>query len=213
MEYFTLENDLKEIQVTKARTRKRVFISLIIIVLLVLMRTTGVITLEYYKAYFQGNHAVQYTILEVGGEEARQESKRSSIKSDNEDFKWNLGFNFKFWSKSLSDKTGEYLTDKEYVAELIKKKLAAERNLNNRHEVLVEQLEMSGLYWFPLVKKGTGSYRISVGRGFPESYSANFSGEIDLEVHGFCTIDRLKKNIAEKIAKTVVDSIKDDYKK
>lgn len=213
MEYFTLENDLKEIQAAKAKTRKRIFISLSIIVLLVLMRTAGVITLEYYKAYFQANHASQKTILEVSGEDARQESKRSSIKTDNKDFKWNLGFNFRFWSGNSSDKTGEYSEDKEYLAELIKKKLAGEGNLNNRFEVSVEKLEMSGLYWFPLVKKGKSSYGVSFGKGFPETYSANFSGEIDLEVYGFCTIDRLKKDVAEKIAKTVVDSTKDDYKK
>jgi hypothetical protein len=213
MEYFTLENDLKEIQASKAKTRKRIFASLTVIVLLVLMRTSGVLTLEYYKAYFQGKHDFRKTILETEEEGTRLESKWSSIKTDNKDFYWNLGLDFKFRSGSLPDKTSEYLPDKEYLAELIEKRLAGERNLDNNFEVSVKKLEMTGLYWFPLVKKGASAYQISVGKGFSDAYSANYSGEIDLEVHGFCTIDRLKKNIAENIAKTVVDSIKDDYKK
>jgi hypothetical protein len=217
MEYFTLENDLKEIQASKAKSRKLIFISLTIIAALALMRAFGVITLEYHKAYFQGNHQAQKEILKLDGEDAWQDAKWNSIKSNDEDFKWELGFDFKFLSRSPADKKDEYSGDKKYLEELIKEKLAGERNLNGRFEVcsvLVGRLEMTGLYWFPLVKNAKSSYRVSVeNRVFQDIYSANFSGEINSEVYGFCTIDRLKKNIAEKIAKTIVDSIKDDYKK
>jgi len=72
---------------------------------------------------------------------------------------------------------------------------------------------MSGLYWLPLYKTGKSSYHVVIeNKNFRDIYSADFSGEFDFQTPGFCTVDALKKIIAEKTADLVVKSIKNDYK-
>ena len=183
------------------------------------MRGFGMITIEYNKGYFKGNHEVKKDIFELrdGGKKFNKETKNNKINTKDEDFYWNLGFSLKFSSLIPQSKNKDKVeNENSYLEKLIKEKIAKETILSKNFEsasVSVKELNMSGLYWFPLIKNGKSSYRIIVeNRYYQNTYSAQFSGETYLEVYGFCSNDELKKIIAEKIAKIVVESIKDDYK-
>lgn len=160
--------------------------------------------------FFQGNHSSRKEVFEenTNGEKAEQNNKRENLTTDSNDFHWNLGIKFKLPESSLERK--------EFLEKLIKTKIAKEKRLSQQFEfsvVLVEKSDLTGLYWFPFVKNGKSAYKISVENKFyNDSYSANFVGDFDFQVYGFSTIDNLEKSNADKIAKIVVDSIKNDYK-
>jgi len=213
MEYFTLSEDLEEIQSSKAKLRGRIFVGLIIIILFFLLRNLGFITVEYNKAYFKGKHENRKEIHEVYDDAKtgtiNNNTKTGNIDTDDKQVYWSFGIHFKGGDFSLDEK--------EYLEKLIREKLSKEKILSRQFEfsaISIQKLEMSGGYWLPLIKSGKSSYRISVeNMVFKNTYFADFSGEIDLEVHGLCTTADLKKNVAEKIAKIIFDSIKEDYKK
>ena len=220
MEYSTLAEDSERVQISKTKIRNRILISLIILIIFVLMRGFGMIAIEYNKGYFKGNHEVKKQIYELSnsGNTASQETKNNKITTDDKDSYWNLGFNFKFLSLSSPNGTKDYLeNEKNYLERLIKEKISKEQILNENFEsalVSVKELNVFGLYWFPLIKNGKSSYQIIFQNSYYQNtYSAEFSGETDFEIYGFCSNDKLEKIIAEKIAKIVVESIKDDYKK
>lgn len=211
MEYFTLADDLEEIRSSKAKRIKRIPIVTAIIILFVSMRGLGLITIEYNKKYFHENHIIQKEILGSYGERFNEDDKHDDFEIDATDFNKHFGFQFGFFSAA-----GE--TDgKKYLEKLIKDNISKEKSIDKRFEfatVTVKKFEMSGPYWLPLIKNGKSLYRVFVDNKISDdTYSANFSGKIDFEVHGICTVDSLEKNIAGKIAKIVVDSIKNDYKK
>ncbi len=213
MEYFTLSEDLEEIHSSKAKLRNRIFVGLVIVILFFLLRNLGFITIEWSKSYFNGKHKNRKEIHEIynNGKTGtiNNNTKTGNLSTDDKDFYWSFGIDFKGGDFSQNEK--------EYLEKLIREKLSKEKFLSSHFEfsvISIQKLEMSGGYWLPLIKNGKSSYRISVENTvFENTYSADFSGEIDLEVYGFCTTAELKKNIAEKIAKIVVDSIKEDYKK
>jgi hypothetical protein len=219
MEYFTLAEDLEEIKSAKSKTRNRILITLSILIMFFLLRGIGGITIEYNKGYFVGKHEVKKEIYELydGGRNANQEIKNNKINTKDNDFHRDLGFSFRLFPSDSQKNDDNLKTEKNYLERLIKEKISKERIISRNLEyaaVSVKKLEMSGLYWFPLIKKGKGSYQIIVeNRHYKNTYSATFSGEIDLEVYGICSSDKLEKIIAEKIAKIVVESIEDDYKK
>lgn len=219
MEHFTLAKDLKEIRSAKSKTRNRILIALSILITLFLLRGIGAITIEHNKSYFTGRHEVEKEIYKLydSGSKANRETEHNIINANDTDFHRDWGVSFRFVS-SNSQKENDYLiSEKSNLEMLIKEKISENKILSGNFEyasVSVRELEMSGLYWVPLIKNGKSSYRIIVeNRYYQNSYSAAFSGELDLEVHGICSNDKLKEIIAEKIAKTVVKSIEDDYKK
>jgi hypothetical protein len=210
MEYFTLSEDLEGIQSSKLKLRNHLIAVLGLIVLFFTIRGFGLLTIEYNRVYLQGKHENRKEIQESYNDgTGRVNTNDGSLKTNDDRTNWNLGFNFK---------ASEFLTDeKVYLEKLVKQRISNDKSLSRQFEfsvIAVEKLETSGAYWLPLIKKGTSSYRVSVeNRFFSDTYSADFTGDIDFEIYGLCTVKKLNGIIADKIAKIVVDSIKEDYKK
>lgn len=207
MEYFTLSEDLEKNRASKIKSRNRIIIGLSVIILFFSLRGFGIISIQYNKSYLVGNHQIDKKMSEEYDGTGTVNSKNAQLKTNDEDSYRELGVRFKVGDG----------TQTEYLEKLIKEKISEEKVLNRQFEfavVFVEKLETSGFYWLPLAKSGRNNYRISVkNRFFKDDYVAVFTGETDFEVYGLCTIDKLDKIIAEKIAKIVVKSIKEDYKK
>jgi len=219
MEYFTLADDLEEIQSSKMKLRNSIFVIAGLVILFLLFRGLGFITIEYNKVYLQGNHVAQKEILEVynEGKTGKQSKNRSKLDSKDEISNSEWGFQIGFSSPSKNKTDNDFQNKEKYLERLIKDKISQEKSLSSKFEfafVSVEKFEITGAYWLPLIKSGKIAYRISVeNKYYEDTYSANFSGDFELEVYGICTVDKLEKIIIEKIANIAVDSIKDDYKK
>jgi len=213
MEYFTLANDLEEIQSSKLKSKIAVFISLIVILFFFLIRSFGIITVEYNKVFFNSRHQINKSFTEYYSENNQEMGKvsntSSSLKNEDEDFYQDLGFN--------TNNTEYIQNEKSFLEELIKEKLSNEKVLNDRFtnsKIYIEEMELTGNYWLPIIKHGKSTYKLSIENKFYDDiYSAQFSGEFDFEVYGICSINKLQKVTAKKIADIVVKSIKKDYKK
>ena len=220
MEYFTLAEELEEVKRTKIRFTKRFLLFPLILLLFLLLRGMGFITIEYNKVFLNGNHQIHKNIYEENLKQnrANQETKNSNIETTDKDSYWEWAFKLRGNFINSQDEISNYPSDEnEYLEELIKQKISKENSLSKQFEfteISVKKFEMSGFYWFPIIKSGKSSYVINIQNNFNQNtYSADFSGEINLEVYGLCTIDKLEKIVSEKIAKIVVESIENDYKK
>ncbi len=219
MEYFTLANDLEEAK--SLTTKKKIWIlSMGLLTAFLLLRGFGAITIEFYKGCFRENHEIKKDITEYfdGGTRVSENTKHSEIKNETKESYRNFGFSLGFPRfDSLPENSTYQVKETSYLEKLIRKEIAKNKTLGNNFEsaaISLKKFEMSGLYWFPLVKAGESSYQILIENSYyQDTYFADFSGSIDFEVYGFCTRDVLEQTISEKIAKTVVKSIEDDYKK
>jgi len=210
MKYFTLSEDLEEIQSSKLKLRNRIIGGLGLLILFFVLRSLGLLSIEYNKVYLHGEHQNRKEISEYyNNGTGSKNTNNATLKTNDDDFYRQFGFSSKFRDFSPPEN--------ESLEKLIKEKISKERVLSRQFDfsaVSVKNLEMSGAYWLPLIKKGTNSYRIFVeNRYFQDTYSADFTGDIAFEVHGICTVENLNRIMADKIAKIVVDSIKNDYKK
>lgn len=220
MKYFTLAEDFEELQKSTSKQKRRIFIFLVVLIIIPLMRGFGIITFEYYKANFHGNHTAVKESLVFNDNYSSfvNNKKNSTLETADEISHWNLGFSFKLSNSFSGDKKKQVTeNEKDYLENLIKEKIAGESLLSEQFKsvaVSVKKFDMSGLYWLPLIKNGNTSYRITIKNEFlKDNYSVDFSGEFDLEVYGFCSVSNLKKTVAEKISNVVVKSVKEDYKK
>ena len=207
MEYFTLSEDLEKIRASKIKSRNRILTGLSIMILFFTLRGFGIIAIEFNRYNMTGNHQSSKKMSEDYGGRGTINSKNENLKTDDKYINWELKFNSQISGGAQN----------EYLEKLIKAKLSEEKFLSRQFEfavVSVEKLEKSGVYWLPLIKSGKNKYLISVrNKVFNDEYSAVFAGETDFEVYGLCTVNKLDKIIAEKIAQIVVKSIKEDYKK
>jgi hypothetical protein len=213
MEFFTLSEDLDEIRHAKSILRNRIIGILVVVAAFLSLRGFDSITIEYNKAYFKGSHQISKDFTETFyvGDNARGNINSTSAKltTDDKDFYSKWGFRRKS-DDSMPD-------DRTLLVRTIKEKLVKEASLEKRFEfsaVRVDKINMSGGYWFPLIKNGKFFYRVSLdNRFYKDTYSATFTGEIDLGICGVCSLGELKRIIADKIADVVVKAIKEDYKK
>ncbi|HQU82212.1 MAG TPA: hypothetical protein PKY59_03755 [Pyrinomonadaceae bacterium] len=213
MEYFTLAEDLEEIRASKLKLRMVTFVSLGVILIFFLLRGLGIVTVEYNKVFLNSHHQINKLFTEYYSENSQEMGKvnntSDNLKNEDRDFYWNVGFN---------TKNADYIqNEKSFLENLIREKFSKEKVLNDRFtnsSIFIEKIEVSGNYWLPIIKNGKSIYKLSIENKFyDDTYSAQFSGEFDFEVYGICSINKLQKVTAEKIADIVVKSIKKDYKK
>ena len=220
MEYFTLADDLEEINSIRAKKLKKWALLLIVVPLFFLLRSVGIVTIEYSKGYFVEKHNVNKEAEKFYAEGTKviDSTTNSVITQDDTTLYRELGFGFRMPFSDSKIKVDNYFEDeKTYLEKIITEKFSKDEVLKENFSsatAAVQKLDINGLYWFPLIKNGKISYQAVVRNKYSQNtYSAKFSGEIELAVYGFCTTDRLKKEIAEKIGKVIVKSVKDDYKK
>lgn len=222
MDTFTLKNDWDEIQSSRNKRRTRLFLILSVFVLIFGLRGLDIITFEIYKGYIEskGNNITNNIFKRyANGTIGRHSSSASQEGSNQEIFNRKIGFSLSSQSPDSENLQQEHRANNNlFLEKIIKDELLKEKRLKDRFEysyISAEKYEISDRYWFPLMKKGNTFYRVIIRSqeniDYYEVYEVTFSGEIDFDIYGACTIGELKKVISEKIALQVVESIKKDF--
>lgn len=211
MEYFSLEDDFKELDAVRRKRRWRI-ICVFAVAAVLLARPAGLFTIELAKASTKETHEYQsIATFRVDDDRLTQKTGRGNMKRDSINSFRQIGFSL---GGRLQVSQANPIDD---LANSVTKAITKEslggsgfRNIT----VSVERLDIVGWYWMPLFKNGTASYRAVAKIGSEDyEFTGNFSGVISFDVIGVCSNDKLEMLLSERIALAVADSIKNEHKK
>ncbi len=216
MEYFTLEADRRDIRRFGIIFSSKKVIILGIITLFLLARATGMIKIEYNWLYADGDH--QYG-REMGKTTFNHLEGTGKIKTANKNDHLNISDKDRNWKAEIhlgGPKLEDCRSEEECLRKAIQRRFRESgelARLSDEAMISVDSLETSGAYWVPFIKNGKASYSISVEeRSDRQTFTGHFSGSIDFNVYGICSVGDLQTIISEKIAKTVTETVIKDYK-
>jgi hypothetical protein len=88
------------------------------------------------------------------------------------------------------------------------------RRSTDRIVVGVQQFELFGLYWFPLIKDARFSYRAEIrGEGKYDGYREDISRDGEFRVYGLCSVHFLKESLTRQVAAQALGKVLDSATK
>lgn len=168
---------------------------------LCVLRESGYINLRYSKSQFDNKMNVKLFSEFYKPYNGRQLPSSENIAVDNQQaiivvVAWNLGYN-------TNPKTNVFIS----VEEGLRKTFADDERIN----VEVQNVELSGFYWLPFYKTGSCKYSFKVKIDGKQSrvYYGTTEGEIKFSTIGVTSVMEVKEKLREKIAADLLSTLKD----
>jgi len=178
-----------------ARRRKKYWVIAALVVLLFLGREGGFV----YWHLFQFNAESETQTLLQGTRhfptgEYTETTNNSNSTYTTQAANWGLGFRL--------------LGGTPWAVDL-KEEIQNNLNKQTRVTAVVEEVELAGPYWLPLLKRGSCKYRVRLRVVGKDSavYTGVMNGVTNFYVSGVCSIRKLKQTLGADIASTVVKSV------
>lgn len=212
MEYFSLKNDWDEINAARTNRVKKVVIGIALVGLLILVRVAGFLTLEYHDLIIKSENSSTRETFSLTPDQSRgtQNTMTGRATGTEDGSYWNAGINLHLPDIFRRDLIAD--RNKDELESVIRERLSKEGL--GFLKVRVNKIEVSGSYRVPLLKSGQGKFDVSVDNGAAvQKYSGNFSGKLDFEARGICSVGNLKKRLADKISDIIVRTVKEDFEK
>ncbi|MBK8148025.1 MAG: hypothetical protein IPK58_07350 [Acidobacteria bacterium] len=205
MESFTHEGDFEESQPRSVKIRQLLLIGAAIVIALLLLRGIGAFRFDLgsYRISGTANMKRETTnLLNDGTATSNKKSANGEARKDGS--LWNVGLG-----------SGENAGGRDGLAERIKRGIESDPALRGfSPKIAVQEFEVSGMTWMPLVKSGKSSFKVTVeGQRETGKYLAEFAGNFEISATGFCSSDRLEVAVAEEIESQIRKSVKEDFNK
>lgn len=183
--------------------RKKIWLVILALAILSVLRESGCVNLHYsnskFKDQMQTNLYSKFYEYKGEKQQLTTERKTSNYETNLTDNSWNLGFHTTSQTNIFTD-----------FEEQLKKNFEH----NERFNVEIQEVELSGLYWFPLYKAGSCKYQFyveSVG-GKLIIYRGTAQGKIDFSVAGISSASEVKEKLSKQIAKIVIENVEKEIK-
>lgn len=173
-------------------TQKRIAVAVMALLVVCLLREIGLLTLSLYTS--RSNSSMASTAQKTGtGKPASKASGTAVVVHVSRPLKYSV------------ETRGDPVAGKT-IRQLLEKQAGGNPSLVR---VAVTDLTVGGLYWLPLYKTGTCRFSatMSGATASSEQYKGTMSGNVDLNVIGFCSAYQFRqilgKDIGQKINKEV----------
>lgn len=173
-------------------------------------RSAGVLELDLNRSYFQSKSFSRQKKAKTTPLNLASPTETKNEYDETFDIRTSsVGLNFEV-KAAIGKCVGD--PEREDLAALVKQRLEGEDfHFSN---IRVEELDMSGLYWVPLLKNGTRKFAISIDEQLADGiYTANFKGSYDFTIYGICSTSAINRIVAQSISNRIVKTVKDDFEK
>lgn len=174
------------------RPAKRLWLWAVIVALVLLTRAGGVY--DFYLNGFDADTKVHLTLNENGFHWQGDRLLKTNHWKD-----FHQTTRIKQWGVSLPwFRAPELSVD---LAKEIQQQLRNDTKLN----IQIQSIELEGLYWLPLYKSGSCSYRLTIQAidQHSISYVGELNGKTDFSVVGISSVRGLKHSVADEIANRI----------
>lgn len=189
--------------------RKKLLWLLLALAALTLLRETGQVRLQWYRAHYEGVHEAHkqlaYSRATGGGTQVM--NKTATANNDTKDDEWGRGFGFSLGSPVAAAEQLPAVTlavgkEESYLTRVLRDELSRAFRDRPAVQILISRAELSGAYWVPFFKRGTCSYSLALKEEGPSFVKTRtLAGDIEFNVGGFCSVRELKAELAQKIAR------------